>query len=492
MDDIRLPSKTSSKTTPIDADILPIVDTEASNAFKNITLANIRDNYLVDDAGTDTTDIWSASKITSELAGKSESSHTHNASEIDAGTLTHERGGLEADVSAYSGLVKITGGATSAVGTVKTSSWSSDEDKIPTLWADGKLASGFISSIDTPNIIYWDGSDWNVTISSNTSITRDMYYDNLTIETGCTLSPAGFRVFVKGTLTLEWTGKISANGSAGGAGWSGANGTAGWHGAGGSAGSAGAVVWSSASLPAGSPWEAGTAGTAGSGSSQDGVVGTAGDSVAKALWVAWSAWGLWGGGGNFNTPSTDTAAGWAAGAISGTVFNKPNSLIGAYALFDTMPSISTLTVSAWSGSGGWGWGGQSSWAGDYGGWGGGWGWSGSTGWIVWVASRNIVTVDWNDYISADGWVGGNGWNGWDGYSDAGGGGGGGWGAGWSGWVAIVIYGTKTGTGTISVDWWAGGTWGTAWLNQGSANNDPDDWGDGTAWNTWTTYVIEVS
>jgi hypothetical protein len=41
--------------------------------------------------------------------------HTHPASDITSGTLTHERGGLEADVSAYNGLVKISGGATSAV-----------------------------------------------------------------------------------------------------------------------------------------------------------------------------------------------------------------------------------------------------------------------------------------------------------------------------------------------------------------------------------------
>jgi hypothetical protein len=42
-------------------------------------------------------------------------SHTHPASDIDSGTLLHERGGLEQDVSAYDGLVKISGGATSAV-----------------------------------------------------------------------------------------------------------------------------------------------------------------------------------------------------------------------------------------------------------------------------------------------------------------------------------------------------------------------------------------
>jgi len=39
--------------------------------------------------------------------------HTHPASEISSGTLTHERGGLAADVSAYDGIPKIAGGATS-------------------------------------------------------------------------------------------------------------------------------------------------------------------------------------------------------------------------------------------------------------------------------------------------------------------------------------------------------------------------------------------
>ena len=38
--------------------------------------------------------------------------HTHPAADITSGTLAHERGGLEADVSAYSGLIKISGGAT--------------------------------------------------------------------------------------------------------------------------------------------------------------------------------------------------------------------------------------------------------------------------------------------------------------------------------------------------------------------------------------------
>lgn len=41
--------------------------------------------------------------------------HAHAASDVTSGTLVHERGGLEADVSAYSGLLKISGGATSVV-----------------------------------------------------------------------------------------------------------------------------------------------------------------------------------------------------------------------------------------------------------------------------------------------------------------------------------------------------------------------------------------
>jgi phage gp37-like protein len=40
---------------------------------------------------------------------------SHPAAQITSGTLLHERGGLEADVSAYNGLVKIASGSTSAV-----------------------------------------------------------------------------------------------------------------------------------------------------------------------------------------------------------------------------------------------------------------------------------------------------------------------------------------------------------------------------------------
>jgi hypothetical protein len=52
---------------------------------------------------------------------------------------------------------------------------------------------------------YGDGSDGDVTISGTTSMTRDTYYNNLTVNAGQTLWVNGWRIFVKGTLTLNGT-----------------------------------------------------------------------------------------------------------------------------------------------------------------------------------------------------------------------------------------------------------------------------------------------
>jgi len=52
-------------------------------------------------------------------------------------------------------------------------------------------------------LVFGNGEDGNVTITSDTSLTEDMYYSNLTIAEGATLNPNGFRVFVKNKLTLN-------------------------------------------------------------------------------------------------------------------------------------------------------------------------------------------------------------------------------------------------------------------------------------------------
>jgi len=53
--------------------------------------------------------------IDSQFATVAPGGHAHGAGDINSGTITHERGGLEADVSAYDGFVKISSGTTSAV-----------------------------------------------------------------------------------------------------------------------------------------------------------------------------------------------------------------------------------------------------------------------------------------------------------------------------------------------------------------------------------------
>lgn len=74
--------------------------------------------------------------------------------------------------------------------------------------------------------IFGDGSDGVGTITGTpTTLSRDMYYSNLTVNSTKTLDCAGYRVFVSGTLTNN--GTISRNGNDGGNASAGVGGTAG-------------------------------------------------------------------------------------------------------------------------------------------------------------------------------------------------------------------------------------------------------------------------
>lgn len=102
--------------TPASGSSLPVDDTTSvvRDPGDNTKLVRI-------DAGaitTSTTRVITMGDRDVDLANGgtfAEASHNHAASEITSGTLTHERGGLEADVSAYNGIVKIASGSTSAV-----------------------------------------------------------------------------------------------------------------------------------------------------------------------------------------------------------------------------------------------------------------------------------------------------------------------------------------------------------------------------------------
>lgn len=66
---------------------------------------------------------------------------------------------------------------------------------------------------------FGDGSDGDVTISVDTTITRDMCYNSLTIQSGKILNTANYRIFVKTTLdnqgTIRCLGVNGATGSRG-------------------------------------------------------------------------------------------------------------------------------------------------------------------------------------------------------------------------------------------------------------------------------------
>lgn len=59
------------------------------------------------------------------------------------------------------------------------------------------------------DFIYGQGTDGDATIAANTTLSRDWYYNNLTINNGVTLTTSGYRIFVKGTLTLNGTISVS-------------------------------------------------------------------------------------------------------------------------------------------------------------------------------------------------------------------------------------------------------------------------------------------
>ena len=74
---------------------------------------------------------------------------------------------------------------------------------------------------------FGDGSDGVVTIAAPTTLTRAMFYEDLTVDPGITLITDGFPIFVRGTLTNDGT---IANNGADGAGGTGGVGGKGYYG----------------------------------------------------------------------------------------------------------------------------------------------------------------------------------------------------------------------------------------------------------------------
>jgi hypothetical protein len=256
--------------------------------------------------------------------------------------------------------------------------------------------------------LFGDGSDGNVTVSGAVTLSRDMFYANLTLTTGAAISTNGYRIFVSGTLDLTAApaGAIKNNGGNGGAG---TNSTSVSSNAGGAAGTA---------APGNTVGASGAGAAGGAGLDTVGGGGSGGSSAQNG-----GAAGPGGGGGNGSGGTGGTAGG--AGTVTAAI---PRLLRTALTASDQSTTLVTPGASGGSGGGGCGDGGSTR---D----GGGGGGSGAGGGLVQINARYITrgAGTATAAIQAKGGAGGAG--GAVSSSNAGGGGGGAGGGG--GWVVVA-------------------------------------------------------
>lgn len=266
--------------------------------------------------------------------------------------------------------------------------------------------------------LFGDGSDGDVSLSSGTTtLTRTMYYNNLTLSSTAIIDAAGYKIYVKGTLTNSVTGGIKRTPN---------NGT---NGSGATNGNGGAALTEN---------DVGT-GLAG----QAGVVSTGG--------------GL---GGNTGNPGNNAgtnegygAAGGASGAAgsggtagtAGTYTNVPERVVRHDHIYKL-----DYKIGGQGGAGGAG--GASAALGQGGGGGGG----GSGGGVLIIFAKTINNTGSFTCLGGNGGTGGNATAG----NSRGGGGGGGGGGGHI-WIATV---NATSIGTLTV---TGGSAGAGGAGSGS-------------------------
>ena len=301
-------------------------------------------------------------------------------------------------------------------------------DTTATTWGQlgstGNIGPAYVAPFGT-------GSDGNITISGNTTLSRDMYYANLTVNAGVILTTAGYRIFCSGLCTVN--GTIDNSGGAGGAG---SNGTVS---AGGGAGTAGTAT---ASNEVGS----GAAGVVGTTGTTAGATNAGPGTAAAGMGGNGGAGGL-SGKGNVGINGTGGAGGTT------TVHNR-NFISTDY--FRLASGVYTLLQGGSSGGAAGGGGGDSTHGG------GGGGGSGAGGGVL-VLFANTINIGSAGVIQANGGAGGLGGSAYQSAGNSSGGGGGGGGGG-----GLVVLGytslTITAGGVITV---AGGSGGGAGAKLGT-------------------------
>lgn len=282
---------------------------------------------------------------------------------------------------------------------------------------------------------FGNGSDGNVTISATTTLTRDMYYNNLTVNN--TLITDGYKIFVAGTIsgtsTITWgVANAGSNGGSGGAG-------------------AGGIASGSGKLKN----LGGGAGNYVGGGAANGFAAT----------TSTNGIGVSGGLGG----STGSSAGGTGGTVTASAPFGQFSFLTIFGV--DFSSSNTLLSYVSSGGGGGGGGGTNS-----GGTGGGGGGGGTSGGIVYIFANNWAGSSTISVIGGAGGLGGTGVG-----SNANGGAGGG---GGGGGVSVVIYANKTWTGSYLLTGGVGG-------NGGSPAGGGSTGGNGVAGSTGTSYEINI-
>lgn len=173
-----------------------------------------------------------------------------------------------------------------------------------------------ISATTLASSLYGDGSDGNVTINSNTTLSRNMYYSSLTINSGSFLYPAGYTVFVNGELLVEGTIDNSGANATVGVTTGGIAGTNGGNGGNAPNGQGQDVVNGIPGVNA--------RGGGGFGAGGNGAYNTS-DVAAYAYWLPFAALGGWFDGSTFKKfpggagGGASASGGWGGGAGAGVV-----------------------------------------------------------------------------------------------------------------------------------------------------------------------------
>ncbi len=321
-----------------------------------------------------------------------------------------------------------------------------------------------IAGISVTNNFFGTGADGSVTVSSASVLSRDMYYDSLTVTSSSTLNPGGYKIYVKDTLTINSGSKIARIGN------NGSNAVLNSGGVGGVGLGAGTLSSVLGGITGGNGGNARVAG-GGAAAGSPGADGTVGVSMPTSIGAnGASNTSQHGGDGGQGSGNAGGARG--TGAAGGTVTNAqnlPSNFSGSLLLADLVDTYmrhqgSASTGGAAGGGGGGGAGSAVSAAGK----GGGGGGNGGNGGIIAIYAKTIVNNA-TGGISVKGGDGGDAANGsdatGDGATQQGGGGGGNGGCGGTGGVIVLMYKTLTQNGSFDI---SGGTYGN--FGNGGASN----------------------